>query len=231
MRVLVIGANGKTGRRVVRQMKEGPHDPVAMVRDPEQRSFFTGLGVESVVGDVEESIAPLLGGIDAVIFAAGSGSKTGPEKTIDVDQNGAIRTIDEAEQAGIQRYVMLSSMNADPESEGHKISHYYRAKGVADEHLMESGLEWVIVRPGRLTDDPGREAIRAAPSLAGTEGPREISRDDVASVLVRSLDHPGVVGLAFEVLAGDVPIQRAMDRLGGWRVQDGEQRSLEGEVG
>jgi uncharacterized protein YbjT (DUF2867 family) len=231
MRVLVIGANGKTGRRVVRQMRDGPHEPVAMVRDPDQRTHFTGLGVESVVGDVEESIAPLLKGIDAVIFAAGSGSKTGPEKTIDVDQNGAIRTIDEAATAGVGRYVMLSSMRADPDSQGHKISHYYRAKGVADQHLMESELEWVVVRPGRLTDDPGREAIRAAPSLEGTQGPSEISREDVASVLVRSVDHPGVTGLAFEILAGDVPIQRALDRLGGWKVQVGHDTDLREETG
>lgn len=226
MRVLVIGANGKTGRRVVRQMREGPHEPVAMVRDPAQGAWFTGLDVESVVGDVEGSIAPLLEGAEAVIFAAGSGSKTGPEKTIDVDREGAIRTIDEAERAGVKRYVMLSSIGADPASEGHEISHYYRAKGEADAHLMASGLDWVIVRPGRLTDEPGREAIRAAPSLAGTEGPDEISRDDVASVLVRCVDHLGVVGVAFEILAGDVPIQRALDRLGGWKVQEGEEGGL-----
>lgn len=219
MKVLVIGANGKTGRRVVAQMEEGPHDPVAMVRDPAQLAHFAGIGVETVVGDVERSIAPLLGGVDAVIFAAGSGSKTGPDKTVDVDRDGAIRTIDEARAAGVRRYVMLSSIGADPESEGRKISHYYRAKGAADEHLRESGLEYVIVRPGRLTDEPGREKIRAAPSLDDTEGPREISRDDVASVLIRSLDHPGVAGLAFEILAGEVPIQRALDRLAGWKVR------------
>jgi len=222
MRVLVIGANGKTGRRIVAQMKEGPHEPVAMIRDPAQHAFFAGVGVASVVGDVEESISHLLREVDRVIFAAGSGSKTGPEKTIDVDQNGAIRAVDQALAAGVGRFVMLSSMGADPDSEGRKISHYYRAKGVADEHLASSGLEHVIVRPGRLTDDPGREKIRAAVSLEGTEGPSAISRDDVASVLIRSLDHPGVAGLAFEILAGDVPVQRALDRLGAWKAQVAE---------
>jgi uncharacterized protein YbjT (DUF2867 family) len=219
MRVLVIGSNGKTGRRVVGLMREGPHEPVAMIRDPAQRAPFTSLGVESVVADVEDSIEHALEGMDGVIFAAGSGSKTGPDKTISVDRDGAIRSVDEARAAGVTRYVMLSSMRADPESEGHEISHYYRAKGAADEHLERSGLEHVIVRPGRLTDEPGRERIRAAVSLEGSPGPPHISRDDLASVLVRCLDHPGVIGMTFEILEGETPIQEALDQLSAWRAE------------
>ena len=214
MRVLVIGANGKTGRRIVRQMHDGPHVPVAMVRDPGQQATFTSLDVESVVADLEDGISEVLDGIEAVIFAAGSGSKTGPEKTIDVDQNGAIRSIDEAREAGVARYVMLSSMHADPESEGHRISHYYRAKGIADEHLRTRGPEHVIVRPGRLTDEMGRERVRIAPTI---EGRGEVARDDVASVLIRCLDHPGVGGLSFDLLEGEVPIQEALDHLAAGR--------------
>lgn len=210
MNVLVIGANGVTGRRIVQRLKETSHTPVAMIRDPAQAPAFDELDVESRVGDLEELLDPVLEGMDAVIFAAGSGSKTGPEKTLAVDRDGAVRSIAAVEAAGIERYVMLSSMRADPESEGHPISHYLRAKGIADEHLRRSELAWTVVRPGRLTNEPGTGHVSLAPSL---EPGGSIPRDDVAAVMVACLDRPGTVGKSFDLLSGETPIEQALDRL------------------
>lgn len=205
MRVLVAGANGKTGTRIVRLLAEGPHEPVAMIRDPGQASKFERMGVETVVADLEEPLGHAVEGCDAVIFAAGSGSATGPEKTIDVDQKGAERLVDTAAERGARRFVMLSSISADPESEGHKISHYFRAKGIADEHLKRSGLDYTVVRPGRLTDDPGRGTVEAGD--LGRRG--EVTRDDVAAFIVACLDQDATVGKTIDLLEGDTPIRDA----------------------
>jgi uncharacterized protein YbjT (DUF2867 family) len=146
-----------------------------------------------------------------VIFAAGSGSHTGPDKTVAVDQEGAIRTIDAAAAAGVDRFVMLSSMGTrDPEAGAASIRHYYRAKRIADDHLQATDLAWTIVRPGRLTDDEGAGLVEAAEAL---DHRGEISRDDVAAVLVACLRVPHTVGRAFEVLAGDLAIGAALEEL------------------
>lgn len=210
MRVLVIGANGLTGRRIVRLLEAGPHEPVAMIRDPGQRGFFDDLDVEARVGDLEEPLDPVLDGIEAVIFAAGSGSKTGPDKTLAVDRDGAVRSIAAVEAAGIRRYLMLSSMGADPDSEGRRISHYLRAKGIADEHLKRSPLAWTIVRPGRLTNDPGTGKVALAPDL---EPAGSVPRDDVAQVMVACLDHRNTEGESFDLLSGDTPVEEALEQL------------------
>ena len=96
---------------------------------------FTGLGVPAVTGDLEQGVGKYLSGLDAVVFTAGSGGHTGPEKTLDVDQNGAIRLIKDCVTNGVGRFVMVSAIGADPNSESTRIQHYLRAKGVADGYL------------------------------------------------------------------------------------------------
>lgn len=206
MRVLVAGANGNTGTRIVRLLAAGPHQPVALIREADQKPKFDAMEVETVVADLEESLDRAVEGCDAVVFAAGSGSATGPEKTVDVDQEGAIRLVDTCAEHGVGRFVMLSTMGADPESEGHAISHYFRAKGVADEHLRGSDLDYTIVRPGRLTDDPGRGTVSAGDLERGGE----IPRDDVAAFIVACLDHDNTIGATVDVLEGDTPIRDAV---------------------
>lgn len=95
MRVLVAGSNGSTGRRVVRRLRDGPHEPVAMIRDEDQRSRFTEQGLESVLADLEEPLDHAVEDCDAVVFCAGSGAGTGLDKTRAVDRDGAIRLTDE----------------------------------------------------------------------------------------------------------------------------------------
>lgn len=210
MRVLVAGANGSTGFRVVRRLLEGPHEPVAMIRDPDQRARFDELGAETAVADLEEPLGHAVEGCGGVIFCAGSGAETSLQKTRDVDRDGAIRLVDAAGAAGVGRFVMLSAMNADPDAEGGGMNVYYRCKGAADEHLRESGVDHTVVRPGRLTEEPGSGRIEVAPELdrSGT-----ISRDDVAEVLVRSLTMPSLAGRTFDVLEGETPVARALERL------------------
>lgn len=212
MRVLVVGANGHTGRRIVRLLRDGAHEPIAMVRDTTQVPHFEELGVATVVADLEEPLDPALeaASAEALIFAAGSGSETGPEKTLAVDRDGAIRSIAAMEAAGLSRYVMLSALRADPGSEGSPISHYLRAKGIADEHLRRSDLHYTIVRPGRLTLDEGTGKVELEPD---PESGGSIPRDDVAAVMVATLDHKGTVRKTFDLVEGSTPIAEALSSL------------------
>jgi len=137
VKVLVIGANGNTAGRLVRILAEGPHDPVAMIRNPDQRGQFDALGVASVLGDLEYPVDHVVRDHDAIIFAAGSGGKTGKDKTVLVDHLGAIRSMVSAQVNGVQRYIMLSSINNDVNSRS-PIAHYHKAKAHADNFLLET---------------------------------------------------------------------------------------------
>ena len=212
MRVLVIGANGNTATRAVRLLKAGRHDPVAMIRDPNQREKFDALGVPTVLADLEYPIDHAVRGVEAILFAAGSGGHTGKDKTVLVDQLGAVRSIVAAAAAGVRRYVMLSAMNADVQSES-RIKHYHRAKAYADDFLrqtqdmLDAAMDYTIVRPGGLTDDPGTGGVELAERI---ERSGTISRDDVAHVLVRCLDLDNTVGKTFDILGGKTRIEDAL---------------------
>lgn len=209
MRVLIVGANGQIGRRLIQAMGGSTHQSRAMVRDEAQREYMTTLGADEVaVADIEGDCSAAIAGCDAVIFTAGSGAHTPPEKTEDVDRNGAIKLIDQSVQAGVQRFVIVSSMNADtPEKGPEQMRHYFAAKKAADDHLRASGLEYSIVRPGRLTDEDGTGQVDIAKDLSRYG---DISRDDVAQVLLLTLDAPNTIGHHFEALSGDTPIEKAL---------------------
>lgn len=212
MRVLIAGANGKIGQHLVRQMADSRHTARAMVRDPDQTRALEQLGAaETVVGDLEQDCSHALKDCDAVVFVAGSGPHTGPEKTIDVDQNGAIRLIDAAEAAGVKRFLLVSSMRADaPEKAPEKIHHYLRAKQKADEHLRASSLDFTLVRPGPLTNDPGTGRVELSARLDRTGS---IPREDVAAVLLATLDVDHTVHQTFDLLSGDNDILDSLARL------------------
>lgn len=213
MKVLVIGAHGRTGQRVVKQLLDGKHLPVAMIRGTEQRAMFDEMGVPTVLADLEYPIDHAVTGCDAVIFAAGSGAKTGKDKTVLIDHVGAIRSMVTAAVQGARRYVMLSSRNADPASESN-IRHYHRAKGHADAFLMkmhevmEENLDWTIVCPGRLTDNDSNQCVSVSPEIDQPSG--ETSREILAEALVACLDEPTTVGKRFALLDGDTPLADAL---------------------
>lgn len=165
MRVLIVGANGLIGRLLIGQMVSGSHRSRAMIRSPEQASALTELGADAiVVADLEQDVQPALSSCDAVIFTAGSGGKTGPEKTDAVDRDGAIAVIDAARKTGVKRFVMVSSMGVDAPDKGpDNLQHYLLAKQAADDHLRESGLRYTIVRPGTLSDERGTGKVSFHP--------------------------------------------------------------------
>lgn len=212
MRILVVGANGQIGRKLITLVADSPHVSRAMIRKAGQADALRELGAdETVVADLEGDVHATLKDCDAVVFTAGSGGHGGPEKTDAVDRDGAIAMIDAAREAGVQRFVMVSSMGAsDPASGPKDLRHYLQAKQAADAHLIGSGLDYTIVRPGRLTDHPATGAVALAPSL-GRSG--EVSRADVAAVLLDVLDEPVTRGKTCELLQGDTPTAQAVSKL------------------
>ncbi len=212
MHVFIAGANGQIGQHLLREMADSNHEARALIRHPDQGPELQQLGAtETVLGDLEQDCSEALRGCDAVIFTAGSGPHTGPDKTIDVDQEGAIRLVDTARAMGIQRFIMVSSMGAgEPEKGPEKLRHYLQAKHNADEHLKNSGLNYTIVRPGRLTDGDGtgKVAVRARLEDFG-----KIPRQDVACVLLAVLDSDNTDNRVFEVVSGDTPVSEALAKL------------------
>ncbi|MEE2773124.1 MAG: SDR family oxidoreductase [Bacteroidota bacterium] len=210
-RILIAGATGHTGTRIIEILKNTENfKPVAMIRKEDQQQIFEDMEVETVVADLEEDLSYALKGIDKVIFAAGSGSKTGPEKTTAVDEEGAIKLIDEAKKAKVKKFVMLSAMGTDDPSKNKELEHYLTAKKKADDHLRESGITYTIVQPGRLSNDMGLAKVKLAEKL-NERG--EISRDDVAFIMVMSLADPLVKNMSFEALEGEESIKTAMIEL------------------
>lgn len=212
MHVFIAGANGQIGQHLLRELAESDHEARALVRHPDQGPELQKLGAtETVLGDLEQDCSEAMRGCDAVIFTAGSGPHTGPDKTIDVDQDGAIRLVDTARTMGIKRFIMVSSMGAGaPEKGPEKLRHYLQAKHNADEHLKSSGLNFTIVRPGRLTDDEGTGKVAVS---AGLENFGQIPRQDVARVLLAVLDSDNTENRLFDVVSGDTPVPEALARL------------------
>ena len=202
--VLVAGANGTTGRIIIDILqKSNTYKPVAMVRKQEQKERFESEHVTTVLADIEEDLSQVVTQIDKIIFAAGSKGKN----VVGVDQEGAKRLTDAAKQAGIEKFVMLSSMGADNSSQNKELEAYLKAKQNADEHLRASGLEYSIVRPGQLTIEDGKGRIELGSKLNKSGS---ISRADVAKTLVEVLDNDVMQNQTFELLEGETSIENAV---------------------
>jgi len=188
-----------------------------LIRNPDQASDLEAIGFEAVVCDLEADdadVASAISGAGAVVFAAGAGGGSGAARKRTMDYGGAVKLIEAAKQNGIRRYVIVSSMgagNPPPAGEGDVFGEYLRAKADADAAVRDSGLDYTIVRPGGLTDDPGTGRVRAADSVERGS----IPRDDVAEVLVAVLDTPGTVGVTFELVSGDTPVEEAVSAVAG----------------
>lgn len=213
MNVLIAGANGKIARRLARVLRESGHDVRGIIRSPEQADSIRELGAEPVILDLEQEVDwSVADGSDAIVFAAGAGPGSDPERKQTMDLGGAVKLVDSAEAQGVGRFVMVSAMGAaDPESGPEKMQPYLRAKAAADERLAASSLDWTIVRPGSLTDEAPTGLVDVGVPSLGRRG--EITRDDVAAVLAACLELEATVGKTFEVLGGETEIRKALGEL------------------
>ncbi|WP_424006880.1 SDR family oxidoreductase [Haloferax denitrificans] len=210
MQVAVIGANGGIGRELLPRLADAGHDPVGVVRDESQFEAVRDRGGEPRLGDLEGDFDAALDGADAVVFTAGSGGSTGADKTLMVDLWGARRVVDACVEAGIHRFVMISSIGAgDPLAGPEPLRPYLVAKRCADDHLEQSSLDATVLRPARLTDADGTGAVSlAADGLGGDTA--EIPRADVAQTVVACLDIDRTIGETIRLTGGETPIERAL---------------------
>ena len=212
MDVLVAGGHGKIALHLLRLLAEHGHDGRGLIRNPDHAPDLERLGAVPVLCDLEtDDPRPHLGTADAIVFAAGAGPGSGPERKRTVDYGGAVKLIEAAEELGVPRYLMVSSMGADdPASASEEMRPYQQAKHEADETLAASSLDWTIVRPGGLTDDPGSGRVAIAERL-GRYG--KVPREDVALVLLECLGAGNTIRKTFEVLEGDEPLREAIAAL------------------
>jgi uncharacterized protein YbjT (DUF2867 family) len=216
MKVLVVGANGQIGKHLVQMIqKTDDLEARAMIRDENQADYFKELGAETAVVDLEDdipAIAKAVEGTDAIVFTAGSGPHTGKDKTIMIDLDGAVKTVEAAKEAGVKRFVMISSFDTTREAiqaAGPSFAPYVIAKHFADEWLRDTDLDYTIIHPGILTNDAGTGKVEAAPKVERGEVPRE----DVASVIQAVLENEDTIGKEFQVVGGNTAVEEAVKGL------------------
>ncbi|WP_069385348.1 SDR family oxidoreductase [Cellulosimicrobium cellulans] len=233
MRTVIAGGHGQVGRRLARTLVERGDDVVAFVRSAAHITDLTELGAHVALVDLEQDDAVAvsfeLEGADAVVFTAGAGPGSGAERKDTVDRAGAEILADAAERAGVGRYVLVSSRGVEAAHTGRRPDDvddvfwaYLQAKAAAENDLRRrSGLQWTVVRPGRLTDEPGVGLVALAPVDDEGQRPRgkrrkaggereEISRDDVALVVAALLHEPRSAGMVLELVGGNRPVDEAL---------------------
>jgi len=211
--VAVVGGHGQVARLLHRPLIEAGHSPVALVRSEAHRGELEELGAEVRLLDIErqdaDAFAAAFAGCDVVVFAAGGGPDGNIERKRTVDLEGSLKSIDGARRAGIGRFVQISAIGVDrpvPADTAPVWRAYVEAKRDADAALRASGLDWTIIRPGRLTDDPatGRVAL-------GEDVERgDVTRADVAAVVAAVLEEPGSVGRQWNLVGGETPVVDAV---------------------
>lgn len=214
MAVTIAGGHGKIAIRLTRVLSERGDEVRSLIRNPDHAEDVRDAGAEPVVCDLEQAgiadVASAIGAVDAVVFAAGAGPGSGAERKETLDYGGAVKLAAAAKQGGVERYLMISSKGADPQAQGDDtFAVYLRAKGRADEILRQSDLAYTIVRPVRLTDDPGTGHVEVGEHVEGEEVPR----DDVAAALAASLGAEPTIRTTFELASGETPIDQALGSL------------------
>ncbi|KQS73514.1 SDR family oxidoreductase [Modestobacter sp. Leaf380] len=217
MRIVIAGAHGQIARRLTRLLTGRGDTVVGIVRNPDHTQDLTSDGAEPVVLDLEQAsvddVAGVLRGADGVVFAAGGGPDSGTARKDSVDRGAAVLLADAAEAAGVRPYLLVSSVGVDavadgatPEGMGEVFVAYLRAKLAAEQAVLpRPALDVTVVRPVTLTDDPGTGRVELARHVEHGE----VTRDDVAAVLVALLDDPKT-GAVVELRGGDVPVVEAV---------------------
>jgi uncharacterized protein YbjT (DUF2867 family) len=210
--VAIAGAHGKIALRLTRLLSADGDSVIGLIRSPDQATDVSDRGGSPVLCDLESAsegrIAAAINGADAAVFAAGAGGRGGAARTLSVDRDGAIKLLRAAANAGVPRYLIISAAGTeDPPDGDDGLGIYFRAKADADAAVQSSDLEWTILRPGALSDDPGTGRVRVDP----TTGPGTVPRDDVAAVLARLLHDERAAHRVLYVNGGDQPLDQAVE--------------------
>ncbi len=213
-RVFIVGGAGKIAKHLIRQLADAGYDALALHRKPEQTRELETLGATAVMGDLTQlttdELAQEMKGSDAVVFAAGAGG-AGMEVTNAIDGRGLELAVDAAQKAGVPRFLLVSvfpdALRDGDRKEG--FENYMRVKRRSDAYLVASDLDWIIVRPGTLSDAPGTGEVNLDVAILYGDVPRE----DVATCLTRIIGEPTIRNVILELTAGSEQIDHALSRL------------------
>jgi nucleoside-diphosphate-sugar epimerase len=220
VRVVIAGGHGKIGLRLAALLAGRGDIVTGVVRNPDHRADLERAGATPVVLDLESAqageLAEALTGADAVVFAAGAGPGSGVARKDTVDRAAAELLSEAAGLAGVRRYLLISSTGVDePPAPGadEVWTAYVAAKRAAEEAIRAAEhLDWTVLRPGRLTDDPGTgRVLLAAPPVARGD----VTRDDTAAVLLALLDAPRTAGKVLELRQGESEVHDAVTAVAG----------------
>lgn len=204
--ILVIGASGQIGKQATEKLLDAGHSVTAMVRDKEKIADLHADNLEIYEVDLEQDFSAAFKSSDTVVFCAGSGAKTGPDKTLLIDLWAARNAVEYAKESGVKHFIMVSSVGSDdPDAVDSPIKPYLVAKHMADEHLKNSHVPYTILRPGSLTDEAGTEYVQEL--LPGDEDKREIPREDVATAIVYSVNNEKALNRIYGLFKGDQPLK------------------------
>jgi uncharacterized protein YbjT (DUF2867 family) len=215
MRVFIVGVTGGVGQRVAQRLHASGHAVTAIARRTEQAENLIRQGITPIVADVTvdsvEALANAMRGSDAVLFTAGAGGRDGREATTAVDGDGPAKVAAAAKIAGVSRFYLVSVF---PEAWRERrmdedFEHYMVEKKKAETQLVLTDLDWVILRPSALTDEPGMGTV----DLGLAKVHREIRRDDVADTLLALVKNPSITRVILEVTSGSMPIDQAVATL------------------
>lgn len=211
-RIVIVGGHGKVALLLSPILVEPGNEVTSIFRNPDHSEEVAVTGAVPVVADIEQldtaALADLLAGHDAVVFSAGAGGGN-PARTYAVDRDAAIRTIDAAVQAGVRRFVMVSYFGAGPDHgvpEDDPFYPYAQAKAAADAHLRATDLDWTVLGPSRLTDEPATGRIVVGPDT--DKG--QVSRANVAQVIAACLADAATIRRTIEFNDGHTPIAAAL---------------------
>lgn len=210
MKITIVGAHGSIAQLLHPKLIENGHSVRGIIRKEEQVDTLKKMSVEPVLVDIEQAvdISEAVGDVDAVVFAAGAGPGSGKERKYTVDRDGAIKLMRACQNNGIDRYIMISVMGLDEPRGSEVFQVYQKAKAEADKALINSGLNYTIIKPGKLTDESGTGKVAIGDLESG-----EIPREDVASVITASLENESTFRKSFDLLKGDEPIDKALNQL------------------
>ncbi|GLJ06971.1 hypothetical protein SUGI_0054390 [Cryptomeria japonica] len=228
--IFVAGATGKTGKRIVTQLLERGFKVKAGVLDVERASSSlpTHNSLQIVKADVTEGAAKLsdaIGDCEAVICATGFRPSLDFLVPWKVDNFGTVSLVDACQSIGINRFILISSILVNGAATGQIFNPAYIvlnifgltliAKLQAEQYIRKSGINFTIIRPGGLRDDPPSGNIVMEPEDKLFEG--SISRDQVALVAVESLLYPEasykVVEIVSQANAPKKPLQELFSQI------------------
>jgi uncharacterized protein YbjT (DUF2867 family) len=208
MKVLLIGAHGRTGQIIARRLYEESLPFRAFLRKSAHKSELAAMGAEIVLGDLSNDFSHAFDDITHVIYAAGSAETEGVQQEREIDRDAVMRTADYAKRRRVQQLIVMSALSAfHPERSSFALRHYSRMKREADTYVARRGVPYVILRPGPLSDAPARGRIALADHDTTIMPP--VSREDVAELALRCITH-GVTERVIGIVGGIIPLDAAL---------------------